>query len=79
MIDTLIKTYISEFNYTNKHISQYKNENYTIIIYKNSSCIKELSLVMPNVDFKSCYKKVQDAYTLFLLNELTAIKYNLQK
>ena len=64
MIDTLIKTYISEFNYTNKHISQYKNENYTIIIYKNSSCIKELSLVMPNVDFKSCYKKVQDAYNI---------------
>ena len=64
IIGTLVKTYLSEFDYTNKHISQYKNENYTIIIYKTADCIKELSLQMPNVDFKSCYKKVQEAYNI---------------
>ena len=64
VIGTLVKTYLSEFYYTNKHISQYKNENYTIIIYKTASCIKELSLQMPNVDFKDCYTKVQQAYNI---------------
>ena len=64
IIGTLVKTYLSEFHYTNKHISQYQNENYTIIIYKTASCIKELSLQMPNVDFKSCYKKVQETYNI---------------
>ena len=60
----LIKTYISEFNYTNNHITQYKNENYSIIIYKNSNCIKELSLLMPNINFTSCYTKVKKAYNI---------------
>ena len=64
IIETLVRTYLSEFNYTKKHISKYNNENYTIIIYENSNCIKELSLEMPNVDFQSCYKKVQDAYNI---------------
>ena len=58
VIGTLVKTYLSEFYYTNKHISQYNNENYTIIIYKTANCIKELSLQMPNIDFKECYRKV---------------------
>ena len=63
-VTTLVKTYISEFGYTDKHISLYNNENYTIIIYKTSSCIKELDLEMPTVDFKSCYEKVQNAYNI---------------
>ena len=64
IITTLVKTYLSEFSYTNKHISQYKNENYTITIYKTSSCIKELNLEVPEIDFKDCYIKVQNAYNI---------------
>ena len=32
------------------------------MIYKDSNCIKELELEMPNVDFQSCYTKVQSEY-----------------
>ena len=64
VITTFVKTYLSEFSYTDKHITQYQNENYTIIIYKKASCIKELSLQVPNVDFKDCYTKVQNAYNI---------------
>ena len=32
------------------------------MIYKDANCIKELSLEMPNVDFQSCYTKVQQEY-----------------
>jgi len=64
VVTTLVKTYISEFNYTSKHVSLYKNVNYTVIIYKTASCIKELNIEMPTIDFKSCYEKVQNAYNI---------------
>ena len=62
VIGTLVKSYISEFYYTNYYISLYENKNYSIMIYKDSSCIKALSLEMPNVDFQSCYTKVKEEY-----------------
>ena len=64
IIETLVKTYLSEFTYTDKHISQHKNENYTITIYKTASCIKELNLGVPDIDFRECYTKVQEAYNI---------------
>ena len=60
----MVRTYISEFNYTNKFISYYQNEFYTIIIYKDSNCLKEVDVDMPKVDFKSCYTKVQNYYNI---------------
>ena len=64
IIDTLVRTYISEFNYTNKFISYYQNELYTIIIYKDTNCLKEVDADIPKVDFKSCYTKVQNYYNI---------------
>ena len=60
--EILVKTYISEFNYTDKHITLHNNKKYSIIIYKNRDCILELSLEMPKVDFKECYDKVKSIY-----------------
>ena len=62
--ETLVRTYISEFNYTKKHISLYTNKNYDIIIYENRDCVAELSLEMPKVDFKECYNKVKNEYRI---------------
>ena len=62
--ETLVRTYISEFNYTNNHISLHTNQDYTIIIYENRECIEELSLEMPKVDFKDCYEKVKKEYNI---------------
>ena len=62
--ETMVRTYISEFNYTTKHISLYTNNNYSIIIYESRDCINELSLDMPKVDFKDCYEKVQREYDI---------------
>jgi hypothetical protein len=64
IIGTLVKTYLSEFTYTNKHISQHKNDNYTITIYKLASCIIELNIKVPYIDFRECYTKVQQAYNI---------------
>ena len=62
IIGTLVKSYIAEFYYTELYISKYENQNYTIFIYKEGRCIKELNLLMPNVNFKDCYTKVQNEY-----------------
>ena len=62
--ETLVKTYISEFNYTINHVSLYTNDNYDIIIYQNKECVDKLSLEMPKVDFKDCYTKVKNSYEI---------------
>ena len=64
VIGTLVKSYISEFDYTEHYVSLYQNKNYTIIIYKDQNCISELSLEFPDVDFQSCYTKVQQEYRI---------------
>ena len=60
--ETLVRTFINEFNYTKNHISLYTNDYYDIIIYENRECVEELSLEMPKVDFKDCYEKVKREY-----------------
>ena len=61
-IDSLTKNYVDEFNYTNKHVINYKNKDYSLVLYKNSSCIKELSLTVPQIDFGECYSKFKIEY-----------------
>ena len=66
VLEAFSKIYSNEYNYTNNHISKYENnKEYKSIIYKNKSCINELSLNMPLIDFQDCYSKVQDYYTIF--------------
>ena len=59
-INYLIRNYVKEFNYTNNHISKFKNNIYSILIYKNRECISHLSLEEPEIDFGECYKKVKN-------------------
>ena len=54
--------YAKEYSYTNNHISKYDNEIYSYILYKNSTCIDELSLDFSIIDLGSCYKKIQLYY-----------------
>ena len=62
VVGTLVKSYISEFNYTDKYIYLKQNNDYSIVIYKDQNCISELNLELPEVNFQSCYTKVQNAY-----------------
>ena len=58
-IETMTKNFAREFQYTDNHVSLYKNNIYSIIIYKNSDCIFELSLEFPEIDFGECERKVK--------------------
>ena len=57
------KTYSKEFNYTNKHVSLFYNNMYSILIYKDTNCINELNIDLPKIDFGSCYSKLQENIT----------------
>jgi len=59
-IDIKAKNYAKEFNYTKKQVSYYHNNIYSIFFYKDSSCINELSLNVPKVDFGDCYTKIKN-------------------
>ena len=63
-LESLVKNYAIEFNYTNNQIVNYTNDEYSLIIYKNSSCIEELSLKIPKIDFSNCYKKIKSSYNI---------------
>ena len=85
-LDLLVKTYSKEYTYTNNHILIYKNEYYSITIYKNKECINELSLKVPQIDFNSCYNDIKlknsiNSDLLILIyerykNESSSIFYN---
>ena len=62
IIETLVNTYISEFNYTPNHATLYNSEFYDILLYKSPKIINDLNLKMSKVDFKNCYDKVKQAY-----------------
>ena len=57
-LDLSAKIYAEEFSYTKKHVSKFYNSLYSILLYKDSNCIDELSINMPKIDFLSCYTKI---------------------
>ena len=63
-IGNLVESYSSEFNYTSNYVSVYKNDEYNIAIYKNISCLVELSIDMPIIDFQNCYEKIKNEYNI---------------
>ena len=58
-VEKLAKDFSEEFQYTDNHVSIFKNNIYTITLYKNSECISDLSLQIPEIDFGECYDKVK--------------------
>ena len=54
-----VKNYVNEFYYTINHISRFLSQNYTMILYKNSSCVNELNLNITTIDYESCIKQIK--------------------
>jgi len=59
-LNNLVKEYFEEFYSLETHVSEFKSTDYNITIYIDSSCLIELNLDFPNIDFGSCYQKVQN-------------------
>ena len=63
-IDKKAKLYAKEFDYTNDHVTVYKNNDYSISIYKNGECISELDLKIDKIDFGNCYNKIRQKLSI---------------
>ena len=58
-IDINAKKFAKEFSYTDKHVSYFYDNKNSVLFYKDSSCIEELSIDMPKIDFGNCYSKIK--------------------
>ena len=61
-VEIRAKNYAKEFYYNDNHVSLFKNDMYSISLYKNGECISKLALEFPEIDFGECYKKIKDHY-----------------
>ena len=62
--NAFIKRYIIGFEDTDFHVDFYQSQNYTITIYKEMYCLKELEMNTTIIDFGECYDKIQKNYNL---------------
>ena len=60
-VDVSAKNYAKEFGYTEKHVSFFYNNQYSIILYQELNCLDELSINLAKIDFGTCYTKIQQS------------------
>ena len=53
------QNYAKEFYYTINHISRFLSNNFTMVFYKNSSCIEQLNLNSTKIEYDSCIKQIK--------------------
>ena len=53
------QNYANEFYYTINHISRFISKNFTMVFYKNSSCIEQLNLNSTKIEYDSCIKQIK--------------------
>ena len=59
-IETKAKLYAKEFDYTKEHVTVYKNDFYSITLYKDTKCLSELNLNIDEINFGECYTKIKE-------------------
>ena len=53
------KNYANEFYYTINHITRFLSENFTLVLYKNSSCVDTLNLNTTKIEYDSCIQQLK--------------------
>ena len=73
ILDLLAMNYAKEYIYANNHVSSFISDSYSITIYKNKFCINSLSIIVPKIDFGSCYEKINNNFIDYNLNLIILI------
>ena len=63
-IESISKSYSEEFSYTNNSITYYQNDLYDIILFKNSTCLVDLSIKISNIDYANCFNKIKNIHKI---------------
>ena len=65
IINIIVKNYANEFCYTQNHISFfYSNDNYSMVIYKNKSCLRDLNIISSKIFYENCLEKIYGVYNI---------------
>ena len=56
--------FAKEFGDSNNHISSFKNDDYSILLYKNPNIIGRTNLTSTDINFGDCYNAVKEAYNI---------------
>ena len=59
-VKLVAKNYADEFYYTINHISRFLSENFTMVLYKNSSCVEALNLNNTKIEYDSCIQQLKE-------------------
>lgn len=66
IINDIIEKFCEEFRYTNNHFSQFITANYSILLYRNKSCLNEFNSNYSVLEFDECIKKIEEIYNISL-------------
>ena len=69
-INSVIKKYAIEYNYTNNHVSVINLGDYDLTLYKNKTCVSELAVSSNLIDLSSASSKVKNHYNMDEKEEL---------
>ena len=61
-VKSYAQTYAKDFPDTTNHVNYYSNSEAVMVIYKDQTCIKELNLTVPEIDFTECKNKIIEHY-----------------
>jgi hypothetical protein len=64
ILENLVKIYGQETNNQDNYISEYNNDDYNLLILKNSICVTDLNIKISNFDFGECYNKIKNHYNI---------------
>ncbi len=74
ILEVLAVNYAKENRNTMNNIRLYKNDNYSITLYRSLECLNKMLPNSTKIDFLSCYQKIHD---LFGLPELIVLIFSL--
>ena len=59
-VKLVAKNYAKEFSYAINHVAKFISSNFSMVLYKNSSCIDELKMNVTKIEFDSCIKQLKN-------------------
>ena len=60
----MAKRFADEYKYTHNHVSHFITGNYSIIFYKNDSCLSQYKSNYSRIEFDICLQKIYENYNI---------------
>ena len=61
-VQSYAKTYAKDFYDTTTHVNYFSNNEAIMVIFKDQTCLNELNIKAPEIDFSQCKQKIIEYY-----------------